>query len=489
VFELSRESAVPLVDQIAEGITKLVHHGQLAAGTRLPSIRKLAKLVGASPFTVVDAYDRLVARGLIGSRAGRGFFVTGRRLAAPLAAIEALPDPGSDALALARLSLSTSTDLIAAGSGFLPENWLMEAVPGNVLSRLSRGRRPQAWMPCPPQGLLELREQIAARLVQHGIAASANNIVTTFGASQAFDLLARILLSPGDAVLVEDPGYFVLFEQLRAHHVNLIPIPRRADGPDLQALEAACRAHRPRAFFLHTLLHNPTGSSAEPANCHRVLSLAEQFGFAVIEDDVYGDLYEGPAVRLAQIDGLRHVIYVGSYTKLIGPALRVGFIVADAALVSQLVERKVLSVLTGSALLEYFVLEVLDSGRYMRHVELIRSRLARMRRDARQALESAGIEFEGPLGEGIFLWGRVPESTCVEDLVRRARDQSILLAKGSLFSPISGSPPSSGSFPGYSPGNSPRSTQGCHQWLRFNVAHSTAPPLVRFLSEALRSAA
>jgi len=468
MFELSRQSAIPLVDQIVERITKLVQHGQLAAGARLPSIRKLAKLVGASPFTVVDAYDRLVARGLIESRAGRGFFVTARREVAPLAAVEAaLPDRDSDALALARLCLSSSTEIIAAGSGFLPENWLLEAAPGGILTRLSRGRRPQSWLPCPPQGLPELREQIAARLSQHGIAVSAAHITTTFGASQAFDLLARILLTPGDAVLVEDPGYFVLFEQLRSHHVRLVPIPRRADGPDLEALEAACRTHRPRAFFTQTLLHNPTGSSAEPANSHRVLSLAEQYGFAVIEDDVYGDLYEGSGVRLAQIDGLRHVIYVGSYTKLIGPSLRVGFVAADAALISQLVERKVLSVLSGSALLEAFVSEVLDSGRYKRHVDQVRARLARMRRDARQALESAGIQFDMPLGEGIFLWGRVPDCAPVDNLVRRARDHSIVLAKGSLFSP----------------------SHGCGQWLRFNAAHSASAPLVRFLSDAMRAAA
>jgi DNA-binding transcriptional MocR family regulator len=172
-------------------------------------------------------------------------------------------------------------------------------------------------------------------------------------------------------------------------------------------------------------------------------------------------------VRLAQIDGLRHVIYVGSYTKLIGPSLRVGFIAADAGLVSQVIERKVLSVLSGSALLECFVSEVLDSGRYKRHVDQIRTRLARMRRDARQALESAGIEFESAVGEGIFLWGRVPDATPVDELVRRARDRSILLAKGSLFSP----------------------SQGCGQWLRFNVAHSACAPLVRFLSESVRAAA
>jgi DNA-binding transcriptional MocR family regulator len=467
VFELSRDSTVALVDQVADRITRLVEHGQLPAGARLPSIRKLAKLVGASPFTIVDAYDRLVARGVIESRAGRGFFVCNRRLATPLLAIEAMTDPGSDALALARLTLTYSCDIIAAGSGFLPENWLLEAVPGAVLNRLSRGRRPHAWMQCPPQGLVELREQIAARLVQHGIAASAANIVTTFGASQAFDLLGRILFAPGDAVLVEDPGYFVLFEQLRGQHVNLIPVPRTATGPDLEALEAACRAHRPRAFFTQTLLHNPTGSSTEPASCHRVLSLAEQFGFAIIEDDVYGDLHDGPAVRLAQIDGLRHVIYVNSFTKLIGPALRVGFIAADPALIARIVERKVLSVLSGSALLESFVAEVLDSGRYRKHVDTIRARLSRMRRDASQALTGAGITFESTAGEGMFLWGRVPDSTPIDELVRTAREQSILLAKGTLFSP----------------------SKGCRPWLRFNVAHSTAPPLIRFLDQALKVAA
>jgi DNA-binding transcriptional MocR family regulator len=465
MFELSRESPVALVDQICERVTQLVRSGRLPPGTRLPSIRKLARQVSASPFTVVDAYDRLVARGLIESRAGRGFFVTHQRLAAPLVAIEGSGTEGSDALSLAQLCLAQCSDIVPAGSGFLPENWLLDGACASVLRRLQR-RGSQPWLPCPTQGLPQLREQVAARLVQQGVAAGAANIMTTYGASQAFDLLARLLLTAGDAVLVEDPGYFVLFEQLRAHHVRLIPVPRLAEGPDLEALEAACRAHRPRAFFMQTLVHNPTGWSAEAAHCHRILSLAERYGFVVVEDDVYGDLYEGSAVRLAQIDGLRHVVYVGSYTKLIGPALRVGFVAADAALVARLTERKVLSVLAGSALLECFVAEMLDGGRYKRHVEQLRARLARMRRAARSALESTGIEFPGASGEGMFLWGRVPDAAPVDELVRRARAQSILLARGALFS----------------------ADGGCGQWLRFNVTHSTSPPLIEFLRGALSAA-
>jgi DNA-binding transcriptional MocR family regulator len=110
---------------------------------------------------------------------------------------------------------------------------------------------------------------------------------------------------------------------------------------------------------------------------------------------------------------------------------------------------------------------VLDGGRYKRHVEQTRARLARMRRDARAALESAGIAFDGAAGEGMFLWGRVPDAAPVDELVHRARARSILLARGALFSP----------------------SQGCQQWLRFNVAHSTSPPLVEFLRESLRAAA
>jgi DNA-binding transcriptional MocR family regulator len=152
---------------------------------------------------------------------------------------------------------------------------------------------------------------------------------------------------------------------------------------------------------------------------------------------------------------------------LIGPALRVGFVAAEPALIAQLVERKVLSVLSGSALLESFVAEVLDSGRYRKHLQTVRARLSRMRRDAREVLAGTGISFENATGEGIFLWGRVPDGISVDTLVRQARERSILLAKGALFSP----------------------STSCGQWLRFNVAHSTAPALIKFLDGALQAAA
>lgn len=463
MFALARTSSVPLVDQIVGNIAALIRREQLQAGARLPSIRKLAALVGASPYTVADAYDRLVARGLVESRAGRGFFVTRQPASASLVAIEATPESTSQALELARLTLANAGKLIPAGSGFLPPSLLMDIASGAVLARISRQRRPDAWMPCPAQGLLELREQLSTTLLRRGIAAGPQNLATTYGASQAFDLISRVLFSPGDVVLVEDPGYFVLFEQLRAHHVRLVPIPRLADGPDLAAIETHCRTDRPRAFFMQTLLHNPTGTNTSPANAHRLLSLAEQFGFPIVEDDVYGDLYDGQGVRLAQMDGFRHVIHVGSFTKLIGPSVRVGFVAAASRLIDQITERKMLSVLSGSALLESIVSEVLEAGRYRKHLEQTKVRLARLRRDARRGLESTGLVFDEHEAEGMFLWARVPDGISVDSLALEARQASILLAKGALFSTSGGS----------------------REYLRFNVVHSTAPELTQFLDSHL----
>lgn len=463
MFELTRQTGVPLVDQIVERMSSLIRRDQLPGGSRLPSIRKLASLLDVSPYTVADAYDRLVARGSIESRAGRGFFVARPLSAAGLVAVEANAESTSEALALASATMGGLGKLIPAGSGFLPAHWLSDLLPGSVLGRLSQQRRPEAWLTCPVHGLAELREQLSGMLVRRGVAAGPANLLTTFGASQAFDLICRELLSPGDTVLVEDPGYFVLFEQLRAHGLRLVAVPRLVDGPDLAALEAMCRAHRPRAFFLQTLLHNPTGTSTSAATAHRLLSLAEQYGFMLIEDDVYGDLYEGNAVRLAQIDGFRHVIHVGSFTKLLGPSIRVGFVAADARVVNQLAERKMLAVLTGSSLLEALVSDVLEAGRYRRHLEQVRQRLVRVRREARRTLAGAGLTFDTESGEGIFLWARLPAGTDVDALARDARAHSILLAKGNLFSP-----------------------SGAHRdRLRFNAVHSTAPELASFLRGSL----
>jgi DNA-binding transcriptional MocR family regulator len=312
-----------------------------------------------------------------------------------------------------------------------------------------------------------LRELLADRLRTASIPAAAADLIITSGASHAFDLIARTLLAPGDAVLVNDPSFFVLHAQLRALNLRLIPVPMLADGSDLEALESAARLHRPRMFFTQSLLQNPTGSSSSAANCHQVLKLAERYDFLVTEDHMLSDLAGAGAVTLAQIDELRRVIYVGSFTKLLGPGLRIGYIAAQSSLIAPIIKAKVLNLLAGSALCESVVREVLASGKYRRHIVHLRDRVAKARAVSVFQLRQVGLSIESSSSEGIFLWARIPPGMDPDRLVIAAQAQGILLAKGSLFSP----------------------TGQCRGYFRLNVAYAADPLLLSFLSEQFSAAA
>jgi DNA-binding transcriptional MocR family regulator len=461
MLSLVRASRVPLTDQIVDELAAMIERRQLAEGTRLPSVRRLSRQLGVSAFTVVTAYDRLAARGAIEPRAGTGFFVA-RRADPGLARIEAPPETPDTALSLARAALDLGPIAVPAGAGYLPPEWMADGLPPSLVAKVAR-REGGLILPCPAPGLPALREQLVQRLQQNGIPAKIENVAVTLGATQAFDIIARALLAPGDAVVVEDPGYFVLFAQLARHGLRLLAVPREEDGPDLDAIEELCRLHRPRAIFVQTLLHNPTGTSISPAKCHRLLTLAERHEALVVEDDAYGDLAEPGSIRLAQIDGLERVLHVGSFTKTLSPGFRVGFVAAPAGILPRLIEEKLLSVLSAPALPEAVIAEALATGRFRRHIGQLRRRLARARAQAGKALAAAGIQVEPDAAEGLFVWARVPEHVEVDALVRAGREAGILLAKGALFSP-----------------------SGRHsQHLRFNAVHASSPVLGRFLSSRI----
>ena len=316
MFELIRESAVPLVDQIGERITQLVRHGQLAAGTRLPSIRKLARLIGASPFTVVDAYDRLVARGLIESRAGRGFFVTSSAVGAARrhrgAARHGLRRAGAGAavaVAVRRPHCRRAPDSCRRTGC-----WRRRRQHPDAPRRAADARRPGC--PARRRDCCELREQIASRLAAARHRRERGQHHDDLRRLAGLRPARRILLTPGDAVLVEDPGYFVLFEQLRAHHVRLIPIPRRRRRPGSGG--ARSRLPRPSAA---RVLHADTAAQSDRherrAGALPSRSVARRAVRLCRSSRTTSTVTStrAPAVRLAQIDGLRHVIYVGSYTQ------------------------------------------------------------------------------------------------------------------------------------------------------------------------------
>lgn len=470
MFTIDRSSSIPLAGQIESSLRALIASQTLAGGAKLMSIRQLASHLAVSPNTVVLAYDRLVAAGVLTTHGTAGFFVCAGKANAAAVAGAALPDEVAleageeqEAVWLVQQANEQRAGVLLASSGTLPPNWLQDAVPVAAVQRALAHSAAGMASRCPPQGLAELREHIALLLRGIGIAADAGHILTTFGGTHAIDLICRSFLQPGDTVLVEDPGYFLMFARLRQDGVRIVPVQRRPDGIDLDQLEAACREHRPRLIFVQTALHNPTGWNSSAANLHKLLILAQQYGFLIAEDDVHGHFYAGHTPRLASLSGLERVIYYSSFCKALSPALRLGYIAAEPALLKVLMRAKIYSVMTTPALNEYVLLETLKAGNWRKHLDRLQRKIMVARNSSTRQLRQAGMRFDH-LGEGgIFLWGTVPDGVDVDLLVQDAYRNKILLMRGAAFSA----------------NNLP------NRHIRFNVAFSQQTRLSDYLQERL----
>ena len=233
---LSRQSSTPLAQQLAHRFAERIGQRLLLPGTRLPSVRECAKHHGVSPYTVVAAYDQLLAQGLLEARKQRGFFV--RESAAPKQTPRSAPPTPTrpfDAATLIR-GMFQADARTAPGLGTLPAEWLdlpmIQSAMRKVVAQ-SEGPDQLALQYGEPGGDARLREALARRLGDLGIAATPEQIVTTVGATHALDLVTRTLLQPGDAVLVDDPGWAIEYARLTQAGMRLLPVPRGAEGPDL----------------------------------------------------------------------------------------------------------------------------------------------------------------------------------------------------------------------------------------------------------------
>jgi len=434
-FALLRDSGEPLADQIVRSVVARVDERLLRPGARMPSIRRFAADHGVSPFTVVASYDRLVAQGYLESRRGAGFFVRERQAPAhksPLS--QPAPVPAELDIAWLVRSMFRQAPLgLAPGSGVLPADWLDGAAVANALRALSRQNCDGLLNYGSPHGFLPLRQQLQLKLAELEIEAAPEQLVTTLGVTQALDLVARAFCQPGDTVLVDDPAWFLMFGSFAAMGLKVVGVPRLADGPDLARLEELAALHRPRLFVINSVLHNPSSTSISAAKAFQVLRLAEQHEFLVVEDDIYCGLHPGGATRLAALDGLRRVIYLGGFSKSMAANLRVGFVAASRERAALLADRKMLATLSTSDIGERVVYKILAEGHHRKHLDRLRARLDAARPAALRRLETLGMRVEPAPAAGMFLW--VDAGLDTNALTARAMQHDLLLAPGSLFSP------------------------------------------------------
>ncbi|WP_106477872.1 aminotransferase-like domain-containing protein [Phytohalomonas tamaricis] len=433
-FDLDHNSQIPMVQQVVNGMREWIARHAAGGGSRLPSIRRLSAELGVSRNVAIEAYEHLLAQGLVRSRPGSGFYIA--ESAASVLSKGGIAAAGLKDVTDEIWNLFQADDAsLKLGCGWLPNTWREGDDLAYAIRHVTRQSRAGLFDYSTPMGTPELRMLIQERLRLLNIDTDTQQILLTGGGSHALDLIVRLMLKPGDTVFVESPGYYNLFGLLRLQQVNVVGVPRLVDGPDTERMASLLKTHKPKLFFTNSV-------------------------FQIVEDDIYADFQQDPTIRLAALDGLRRVIYLGSFSKSLSSALRVGFIVAESGMIKQLVDVKMLTSIAASRFAEQVLMTMLQNGTYRKLTERLRTKLSGQMASTLNLVKNAGWDiFTEPAG-GMFIWVRHPKIECSTQLVRNAQRAGISLSPGHVFLPDANSSP----------------------WMRINVAYMRDVRATRFLS-------
>ncbi len=271
-------------------------------------------------------------------------------------------------------------------------------------------------------------------------------------------------LRPGDVVLVDDPCYFNFHALLRAHQARIVGVPYTRNGPDADLFAEALTRHRPRLYITNSALHNPTGATMSPQTAYKLLSAAAAHDVTIIEDDIFAGFEPEPSPRLAVLDGLTRVIRIGSFSKTLSASIRCGYLAARPDWVEALVDLQVATNFGGpSPVAAELIFATLSDGSYRKHLDGLRRRLARVRRETADKLEALGLRLWLMPRGGFYLWFSLPDGRNAADVARAALRENVVLAPGNVFSV----------------------SQSASEYLRFNVAQMGDPRVFDVLVRAM----
>jgi 2-aminoadipate transaminase len=435
-----------------------VQAGSLGPGDRLPPVRGLASSLNVTPETVAGAYRRLVDEGYLRGEVGRGTFVAAPPLRAeedPLAPFEAggslppfsNPQNPQELLRLASRPGVVSFAASVAALDLAPVEALRQALSDTLTTEGAAALQVGATQGHPP-----LRAAIARLLEQRGLDVEPSSVCVTSGCQQGIDLAAKVFVGPGDAVLVEQPSFLGALEAFRARGARIVGVPIETDGLRIEALPALIQRHRPKLLYCMPAYQNPTGRSLSPEKRRALLRIAAAYDLPIVEDDSAGffSLDGGGAAppSLKADDQAGYVIHLGTFSKLIGAGLRLGWLVADSAVFDKLVAAKYASDLSSDALVQRAVCRLMLNGTLEAH--LVQARRAyRLRRDTLvSALRGAnvlppGARFDAPDG-GFNLWLELPrEGPTSTELFLESVRRGVAFVPGPFFFSAGGGGPAS----------------------------------------------
>jgi GntR family transcriptional regulator/MocR family aminotransferase len=453
-FRPNRRSEEPVYRQLAAHLIDWIESGRLRPGERLPPSRELAPALGLSRSTVNRALERLAGQGLLDAHVGRGTFVAARAPRLRLAGGPAARPFAWRAMVSARARALRRPPGLAPGDpsplrfDFRPGRIDGAALPIGDLQRAwqrALGRLPEHASDLDPLGHAPLRAALAHALAGRGIRCHADDVLVTAGAQQGIDLVARALVDPGDAVAIEEPGWFGAALAFRAAGADLLPMGVDGEGLRVEELVRALRSRRPKLVYVTPAVQLPTGVTLSDARRAALLALSEQEQLPILEDDYDGELrLTGPArPALKTQDPGEQVVYVGTFSKALFPGLRVGYVVAARSLLARLSLLRLAASQQPSLVDQMALAELLAGDRLERHVRRVRRRLSERAAVLVAALREAmpeGVRFREPTG-GSAVWIELPASVDADALAAAASARGIAFGPGLSFRAEGEGPP------------------------------------------------
>jgi GntR family transcriptional regulator/MocR family aminotransferase len=447
---LDRQNSQPLYLQIENYLRQGILTGSLAPETRLPACRQLAHDLGVNRITVENAYSGLEADGLVFARVGSGTYVLPPNPLPPLPRndpeapwplwqqdIQVRNVKPKVGLADEMLRAAGHEHPISFANGISDSRQFPAEDFRKVLQEVMRRDGKDALEYGERRGYGPLRSSIAHILASQGLQVPAENILITAGSQQAIALVAQVLLKPEDVILIENPTYASAADLFVRLGFRVVGIPMDGQGMQVEKLEKLLQQYHPRLIYTIPNFHNPTGTCLSGSRRRQLIILADRYNVPILEDDFVGDLrYDGRAQpALKSLDPGGQVIYVSTFSKMLMPGIRVGFLAADGPVYDSLLNFKRLSDVATSNLIQRGLEAYVTVGRYQaylrRSIQLFRKRREAMAAAIERYLPD-GTAYDPPQG-GLFLWMKLPDGLSADELLPPACEEGVSFGPGSHF--------------------------------------------------------
>lgn len=425
-IQINHTSELPYYIQIFQAIKKLILDEEVSAHSKLPPIRKLATALSVNNGTIVSAYKQLEIQDLVYSKPGSGTYVAIKQVQ------EA--EPAAYSLSLPDMSEAIAVDF--TGNSPEPELFPLEAYK-HLVDIILKKEGGYAFSISDAQGYLQLRKSLAQWLSKRSIPATPDHIHVTSGSQQSLDIVSKALIRRGDVVAVESPVYPGALATISSQGAKILEIPLKADGLDLIQLEERAKRHQIRFLYTMPCFQNPTGVTWTLQKKQKLLGLAKQYGFYILEDDFLSEFSYGSKnlQTLKELDSNNQVIYIKSIAKLLMPGMRLGFVLAPAELSGQIRTNKYLADLSTAGLTQRVIDLYLRTEDWSTAFKTMnahyRSKYQLLTQEVAKYFPPE-VTYIPPQG-GFSLWFELPEGVSSSLLAERAAKLGIRLNAGNVY--------------------------------------------------------